>query len=226
MTAAPQLPLDLLAPEPPCFDNFLPGDNRELVAQLRDLAQGRRDESSLLLWGTRGVGKTHLLYAAVDAARAAGRAACLLSADDTHCATEDHMLVALDDVERASAFQQAALFSLYNDLRSRGGSLVVASAQPLAALSLREDVRTRLGWGLVYEVRPLRDEAKAQALIAYAQRRGFRLGGDVVQYLLSRARRDLPTLLATLSALDRYSLATKRPVTVPLVRDLLHSISS
>jgi DnaA family protein len=222
MSGAPQLPLDLLAPEPPSFDNFLPGDNAELLARLRDAVQDT-GHASLFLWGIAGAGKTHLLHAAVATARARGRPARLLSPQlPEWCAGEDD-LVAVDDVQGASPAQQGALFSLCNDLRARGGTLLAAGAQPLAGLALRDDVRTRLGWGLVYEVKPLRDEAKAQALVAYAQRRGFRLSEDVLQYLLTRARRDLPTLLATLSALDRYSLATKRPVTVPLVRDLLQS---
>ena len=51
--------------------------------------------------------------------------------------------------------------------------------------------------------------------------RGFRLSDDVIGYLLAHGRRDMPTLVATLAALDRHSLATQRPITVPLLRDWL-----
>ncbi|MGH8622677.1 MAG: HdaA/DnaA family protein, partial [Burkholderiales bacterium] len=67
------------------------------------------------------------------------------------------------------------------------------------------------------------DENKAQALADHAASRGFRLAPEVSDFLLTRSRRDLPTLLATLDALDRYSLETRRPVTVPLARELLHA---
>jgi DnaA family protein len=90
-------------------------------------------------------------------------------------------------------------------------------------LKLREDLVTRLAWGLVYQVHALTDENKAQALADHATSRGFRLAPEVSDFLLTRARRDLPTLLATLDALDRYSLETRRPVTVPLARELLQS---
>jgi DnaA family protein len=40
-------------------------------------------------------------------------------------------------------------------------------------------------------------------------------------YLLHHGRRDLPSLLAVLDALDRYSLQTKRQITLPLVREVL-----
>ena len=102
----------------------------------------------------------------------------------------------------------------------RKGVLAGAAAPP-AQLTLREDLATRLAWGLVFQVHALTDESKAQALAEHAASRGFRLAPEVSDFLLTRARRDLPTLLATLDALDRYSLETRRPVTVPLVRELL-----
>jgi DnaA family protein len=88
-------------------------------------------------------------------------------------------------------------------------------------LPIREDVRTRLGWGLVYEVMPLSDSDKPAALLDYARRRGFALSDDVIRYLLAHGRRDMTALCTTLAALDRHSLATKRAITVPLLRDWL-----
>jgi DnaA family protein len=88
-------------------------------------------------------------------------------------------------------------------------------------LGLRPDLVTRLGWGLVYQVHALTDADKSEALEHYAAARGFSLQPEVRQYLLARVRRDLPTLLAMLDALDRYSLEAKRPITVPLLRELL-----
>jgi DnaA-homolog protein len=48
----------------------------------------------------------------------------------------------------------------------------------------------------------------------------------VVDYLLSRQSRDLTHLVSLLDGLDRYSLETKRPVTVPLARELLLAIAA
>jgi len=90
-----------------------------------------------------------------------------------------------------------------------------------AALALRDDLRTRVALGLVFEVVPLADDDKSLALAAYARERGFRLSDDVIAYLLAQGRRDMPTLVATLAALDRHSLATQRPVTVPMLRGWL-----
>jgi DnaA family protein len=86
---------------------------------------------------------------------------------------------------------------------------------------MRPDVVTRLGWGLVYQVHGLSDDEKVQALHSHAASRGFRLGTGVAEYLLRHWRRDLPSLLGALDTLDRYSLETKRPITVPLLRETL-----
>jgi DnaA-homolog protein len=228
MHVAPQLVLDLIEPEPPAFENFLAGQNEELVAQVRDLVAGRRSKSSLYLWGSAGVGKTHLLRAAERAARAVGRQVAVLDAPaspvDSGVQPMSAPLVVVDRVDQLSDAQQAWLFTVYNDMRAQGGALLVAGRQPIAGLTLREDLRTRLGWGLVYEVQPLREDARVAALAAYAEQRGFHLPREVLAYMFDHARRDLPALLALLAALDRYSLAAKRPITVPLTRDLLQSL--
>ncbi len=115
------------------------------------------------------------------------------------------------------------MFTLYNRLKQDGGRLLAASRASLATLSLREDLRTRLGWGLVYEALPLADAEKAAALAHFAAQRGFRLSAEVIDYLLRHGRRDMRTLLAALAALDRLSLSAKRPVTVPLLKQWLRA---
>jgi DnaA family protein len=127
-------------------------------------------------------------------------------------------VIAIDSIEHASPEAQARMFTLFNGLREHGGHLLAASRLPLAAQPLREDLRTRLGWGLVYELTPLADADKPAALAAYAQARGFRLADEVIGYLLAHGRRDMGTLIGMLVALDRHSLATKRAITVPMLR--------
>jgi len=73
---------------------------------------------------------------------------------------------------------------------------------------------------MVMPVYPLEDQEKPQAVAHYAAQRGIDLSVDVVEYLLTRGSRDLPTLLSTIVALDRFSLEKKRPITVPLLKTL------
>jgi DnaA family protein len=219
-----QLVFEFAAPEPPRITNFLPGRNRELIAALTRFATGGTGETGFLLWGAPGAGKTHLLSAALALAADSGIGTHFFAGPEA-VAVDGPLpadgLVGIDRVDEADARTAARIFTLYNALKERGGRLLAATRAPLAALPLREDVRTRLGWGLVYEVLPLEDEQKATALAAYAAQRGLRLSAEVIDYLLRHGRRDMRTLLATLAALDRLSLAAKRPVTVPLLKQWL-----
>jgi len=195
-----QLPLDLVPVAEPSLDNFIAGPNAEALERVRALAQGRLAEPVLYLWGESGSGRSHLLAAA----RRANPA-----------------LVIADDVEELTAEEQHALFIAINAARDAAAPVLAAGAQPPALLALREDVRTRLAWGLVYELKPLDDTDKARHLKSDAERRGLRLSDEVVDYLLSRLPRSLASLRAVLERLDRFSLARKRPITVPLVKEWL-----
>ena len=176
----------------------------------------------MVLWGPPGVGKTHLLHAT--AVAASGARPVHFWADPAALPVDPPVpaaLVLIDDLDRADAAAQGRLFTVYNTLKATGGSLVATAALPPARMPLRDDVRSRLGWGLVYEILPLADEDKPAALATYARSRGFALADEVVAYLLAHGRRDMPSLMATLAALDRHSLAFKRAITMPLVREWL-----
>ena len=184
-------------------------------------------ERFIYIWGSAGSGRTHLLKGALALQRAAGAKAAYIAGEADSVFPEELLecdVVAVDDVERLREPAQVALFNLYNALREGGRTLLAAGNVPPAQLDLRPDLMTRLSWGLVYQVHALTDAEKAEALAHHAAARGFGLRPEVCEYMLSHVRRDMPTLLAMLDALDRYSLEAKRPVTVPLLRELLLSV--
>lgn len=225
-----QLALDFARLPPPTLDNFVAGRNAELMQNLRrHVAHPAREaaERFIYVWGMPGSGRSHLLRGAVAAACDAGASAAYVAcgADDMPFVESMARMdcVAVDNVDCLGEAAQIALFNLYNALREGRGALLVSGNAPPVQLGLREDLVTRLGWGLVYQVQALSDEEKAQALTQHAAGRGFPLSAEVCAYLLQRVHRDMPSLLAMLEALDRYSLETKRQITVPLVRELLHA---
>ena len=212
-----QLILDITPEWIPSLDNFVAGRNVELLSALRHALAGDSSERCFYLWGEVGCGKSHLLQAAVRQARAAGQSAiCLCRA-----VPQAVQVAAVDDVEGLDEAAQVGLFELYNRQRENGGMLLVSGTQAPAHLELRDDLRTRLGWGLVYQVHALNDEEKSHALQQHAQARGFSLPPEVVHYLLRHGRRDLPSLLAVLDALDAHCLRLKRSPTVPLLKEVM-----
>ena len=214
-----QLILDLLPDTPPRLDNFVAGGNLETLTGLAAWLSPDNRESSLLLWGGTGAGKTHLLRAC-DAHYSDAASDPELASIDGRAPAPIH---AVDNVEALSAAGQIALFNLFNRLRSAGGRLLTAAGQPPRQLALREDLRTRLGSGLIYCLQPLSDDEQIAALTTQAAARGLRLPAGALAYLLARAPRDMRSLMALLTALDRYSLEHQRAITLPLLREVLHT---
>jgi DnaA-homolog protein len=214
-----QLLLGIAPDWSPTLENFVSGRNDELLSVVRNALASGQGERSLYIWGETGSGKSHLLQAAIGHARIAGLSAVYACGEVPEAA----QVVALDDVERLDDSAQIALFALYNRMRESGGLLLAGGTQAPAFLGLRDDLRTRLGWGLVYQVHALNDAEKAQALVQHATARGFVLPNEVTTYLLRHGRRDLPALLATLDALDQHCLRLKRGASVPLLKEVMRT---
>lgn len=209
-----QLLLDLLPAHPPTLDNFVPGGNAEALASLTAWLAGGDASPSLHLWGEAASGKSHLLAASgfelVDAALDPALEG--LTGGDQ---------LAVDQVDQLNAAGQIALFNFFNRCKAEGGHLLTAARQPPAHLDLREDLRTRLGSGLICRLHPLSDAEKTAALAAQAKARAMKLPAEGVDYLLRHAPRDMRSLSALIVALDRYSLQHKRAITLPLLREVL-----
>jgi len=219
-----QLALVLAPPPAPALDNFFAGRNAELLTLLGNLVAGRSAERCSYLWGDAGSGRSHLLRATIAGLNAAGLVCRHVSRGDPIPAPAAQLrAVAVDDVETLDARNQRAFFILYNQLRERAGIVLAAGDAPPARLKLRPELITRLGWGLVYQLQALTDDEKALALKRHAAARSFDLPDGVIDYLLRHLSRDLPSLMSVLDALDRHSLEAKRPITLPLLRELLRS---
>lgn len=201
-----QLLLDIQPAPRPTLVNFVVGRNAEALHNLELAVSGKPEARFIYLWGAAGSGKSHLLQASASLARQQGLP-----------------LLTVDNVQMLSPPAQIELFNTYNQLRENAaaGALIVAGDAAPTQMGLRDDLATRLSWGLVYQLHPLSDEEKAQALRTHAIERGIKLPEEVVDYCLRHLRRDLPTLITTLDALDVWSLTAQKPVTVPMLRKLL-----
>lgn len=215
-----QLLLDLHSDTPPTLDNFIPGENGELIAALHETVLGA---GHLYLWGPGVSGRSHLLAATVDAAAQAGRPALHLKAQLVGSALPETpgLLMAIDDIEQLGEEAQIALFNAFNRATTYNQTLLMSGLRPPRELAVREDLRTRVGQTLVFELRPLDDATRTAILATLAERRGMKLPDEAVAYLLRHGRRDLPSLVATVEALDAASLERKRPVTLALLREVM-----
>lgn len=228
MSAGAQLPLAVNLRDGADFEGFQVQDNAAAVAAARALEPG-----VCYLWGERGSGRSHLLQAACgEAGRAGWRCAYLPLASEG--LTPDHLrgldtmdLVALDDIDAIAGRDdwEQGLFHLYNRLHDNHRRLLVSASSSPAELPLElADLRSRCGWGLVFRLRRLDEAGLRRALVLRAGRRGLALPDEVLDYLMRRLPRDPETLFELLDRLDRASLAAKRRLTIPFIREQLDSL--
>ena len=225
-----QLPLDIGLALEPSFESFRNPGNEAALQALQTLLEGPHAQGHppVYLWGPTGCGKTHLLRAtAVQAGERGLRCAWFdASLPPSWQLEQEPDLLLLDQAEAWNPAQQQAAFSAFVRTITLGGTVAAAGRWPPVDLPLREDIRTRLGWGLIVCVQPLGESEARQVLQADALRRGLKLGDEALDYLLRRLQRDLKSLTAVLDRLDRYALAHQRPLTVPLIRQMLEDEGS
>ena len=225
-----QLALDIGLSSSPTLEQFLAGPN---VAALRHLqlwigtsaTAATRSPVPTYLWGESASGKTHLLRSAAAALQEQGAQVGWLDPTlvEPPAFDEQWAAVLMDDVHLYNSVQQHAAFNWFVNAQTWQRGVLAAGALAPVALQLREDLRTRLGWGHVFELRVL-DEAERRAVLRQAaDARGVFLSDEVMDYVLSRFSRDLGSLMALLEQLDAFALRTQRAITIPLLKAMLES---
>ena len=218
-----QLPLALQLSQYFSFDNFVPGENWEVLSQLIDCSPGK----IFYLFGETGSGKSHLLKALV-AERANTVYFAVGDFPDSleSCLESKPHIIAVDDVQELSDAQQMTLFDLINHShRNKANSdaitLVIAGDQSPLNMPIREDLRNRLGWGLAYKLHSLKDEDILLAIQQRAFEKDLKINQEAMDWLLKNTERNIRSLFAWLDALDLYSIAKRRQITLNLIKSFI-----
>ena len=221
--AMKQIPLPIKPVPDDGFDQFVVGRNAAAVQHLRGLAGQAGATTPVYLWGEAGAGKSRLLRALAAHYQVEGERVGWLSAGAPlpWVLDEAWALVVVDDCDALDAAHQHAAFVLFVEAQAHGVQWAAAGRLPPVDLPLRDDLRSRLGWGLVFGLQALGDGEARAALRRAADQRGIFLSDEVMDYLLTRMQRDMGHLMDLLARLDRFGLAEQRPVTVPLLKKML-----
>ena len=226
-----QIALDIGLASGPTLHNFLAGPNKEALHHMQLWAgSDKRSPVPTYVWGESGSGKTHLLRAVQTALLDQGQTVGWLDAgvSEPHGFDDAWRVVIMDDVHLYSAVQQQAAFNWFvNATTPSDGQqrwVLAAGHVPPSDLALREDLRTRLGWGHIFQLQVLNEAERRAVLRQQADERGVFLSDDVMDFMLSRFSRDLSSLIQLLDQLDRYALQTQRAITIPLVKSMLENL--
>ena len=223
-----QIALDIGLHTGPTLTNFFAGPNTAAVQHLNLWASSpTRSPVPTYLWGDSSSGKSHLLKGVAHALRELGVHVGWLDASIHNLPMFDDSWAAvlMDDVHLYTAQQQHAAFNWFvNAMTPSTGQQrwVLASGQkPPADLMLREDLRTRLGWGHVFALQVLSEPERRAVLRKEADARGVFLSDEVMDFMLNRFSRDLGSLMELLDAIDGYALQSKKSITVPLIKSMM-----
>jgi DnaA family protein len=226
-TPMKQLVLDMALPTAPSLTNFFAGPNQDAMSHLTlwlgEPGNPLRSPLSTYLWGDSGSGKSHLLQAVRAALIARGETVGWMDAgvpiDDAF--NERWSCVLMDDVHSYALDQQHTAFNWFVNAQSHQIAVMAAGSLPPADLKLRDDLRSRLGWGHVYGLKPLDESQRRTVLRQAAQARGLSLSDEVMDFMLHRFSRDLGSLMELLTLLDGYAMQTQRAITIPLIKSMM-----
>ena len=221
-----QLTLNVQLRDEATLDNYLCAPP---VQALRAALQSQLDpagEPIIYLYGPQGSGKSHLLQAACHLAAEGSFFLPLAelvdySPDEVLQGMETLSLVCLDDLDGVLGNEawELALFHFYNRARESGCRLLISGCAAPRALSVDlPDLRSRLSWGVVYQLPGVSDEVRQEILCFRAARRGLQMPPEVASYIVNRAPRSLGSLLSLLDHLDTASLVEQRSLSIPFVK--------
>ena len=212
------------------FASFLTGGNQELLNLINAISK-KEESHRLYLWGISGTGKTHLLQAACKQASESDLQVAYLplkqlsefSPEILHDLGELD-LVCVDDIDNVAGqieWQQGLVW-LYNELRDHEHAMIISANISPTNIALEvDDLKSRLNWDQVLKIKEPDDELKIQILKQKANARSFELSDEVVEFLIRRVERDMGSLMDVLDKIDHASLAAKRKITIPFVKELI-----
>ena len=225
------LPFEILADQ--SFDSYYAGVNLAAVQSLQSCANGE-GEGFILLCGSPGLGKTHLLQACCNLAHKKRRPStylhsqtlltqgskCLqmLDAVDLVCIDDLHIIAENTTLEQA-------FFHCFNRIRDNGKQLIITTLTTAAHSNIAlPDLRTRLASGLTIKLHAPSDEDKLETLKLGALQLGFELTPQVGQYILTHYPRDVASLWRALKQFDQATLSAKKKLTIPFIKHYMESM--
>ena len=226
------------------FDNFVVGPSNRLAhASCIAVSQSPGNTyNPLFLYGSSGLGKTHLLHAVCYQARQKSDSEVIqfLSCEDfinrfigaiekgnlpgfqSQFRTVDMLVI--DDVQflREREQSQEEFFHTFNALYNNGKQIILSSDSPPGKIpSLEERLISRFNWGLVARIDPPSYETRIAIVQKKAHLRGLDISDEIAEYVARKVHANIRELEGALTTIYAVSITTGKEITMELARTAL-----
>ncbi len=231
-----QLSLPVQLPVEKHFDNWIVGENDQLVAQLRHSVEQLQEPQAtpynqFFIHARHGSGKSHFLIALCHYAQQSALDSYYLSLSALDTLQPELLegfsqipLLCIDDLDAVqhNRVWQIALFDLINQRREWGTGVTVfaASENIVSTPNWFElaDLHSRLQWGTTFHLHQLDGESKKELLSKLAEDRGMKFSEVAINFILNHCERSTQHLVDVIERLDRRSLEEKKALSIQLVK--------
>ncbi|MFM8816000.1 MAG: chromosomal replication initiator protein DnaA [Actinomycetes bacterium] len=226
------------------FETFVKGTSNQfaLAAAQRVAETPGRSYNPLFIYGSAGLGKTHLLHAIgyyvhqnyahyevryvstetflneyVDGIRSN-----TIAAFKRRYREVDVLLI--DDIQFMEGKEglQEEFFHTFNSLHGANKQIVISSDRmPDAIPTLEDRLRGRFRWGLITDIQPPDMETRLAILRNKAERERTSVSREVLEFIASNVTTNIRELEGALIRVAAYSSLNKTQVDVPLAQQLL-----
>lgn len=230
------------------FDNFVEGRSNQLARAAAFAAAqkpGERNHNPVLLYGSTGLGKTHLMHAAGNEMRRLNPAARVLYLRSTtfyeaffralQDKTTDQFkrqfqkidALLIDDIHFFAGKDrtQEEFFHTFNAMfDARQQIIMTCDRYPREVDGLESRLKSRLGWGLSVAIDPPDFETRAQIVLSKAHERGVTLPDEVAQLIAKKMRSNVRELEGAINKLTAQAGFLGRAVTVEFAQETLRDL--
>jgi chromosomal replication initiator protein len=230
------------------FDLFVIGSSNRFAhaAALAVAEAPAQAYNPLFIYGSTGLGKTHLLQAVAHYAseHSGDLSACYVTSEtflndfinslrDKRIEGFKHRyrtydLLLVDDIQFFEHREriQEEFFHTFNSLYESGSQIVISSDRPPRQIAtLEERLRSRFEWGLITDIQPPDLETRIAILRKKVRTDGIELDDDeVLTFIAGRISSNIRELEGALTRVVAFSSLTGRPMTVDLAQDVLKDV--
>ncbi|MDB5076629.1 MAG: chromosomal replication initiator protein DnaA [Chloroflexi bacterium] len=230
------------------FETFIQGGgNRFAYAASMSVAEHpARRFNPLFIWGSVGLGKTHLLHAiGHEALRQHPHLQVLYTSSEKFMnemigaiqkgRTEEFRsryryvdILLIDDIQFIAGKEstQDEFFHTFNTLHEAQKQIVMTSDRhPKAMTTLEDRLRSRFEWGLIADVQPPDLEHRMAILQAKAELQPVPVPKSVIDYIARRVQSNVRELEGTLTRVTMMAAVQGTPVTLELAISALDAIA-